>query len=30
MFKQIIIKIIFNRFDFADKKYKLVDHKKNI
>ena len=31
MFEQMIVnKIIFNRFDFADKKCKLVDYKKNI
>ena len=30
-FKSIIIyKITFNNFNFVDKKYKLVDHKKNI
>ena len=30
MLEQMIMKIIFNRLDFVNKKYKLVDHKKNI
>ena len=30
MLKQIIIKMIFNYLDFADKKYKLIDRKENI
>ena len=30
MLEQIVVKIIFNRLNFVNKKYKLVDYKKNI
>ena len=30
MFEQIIVKIIFNRFNFINKKCKLFNYKKNI